>query len=123
MRYARLGPFVCLFSFGALYCMIGAQAAPFQDIPAGVNDALLGGTSLYAAKMICSAMILASIGLALSVGKVNFMATVIVMLATLAVLVSIAWLDFWLIIIVSLLIVAMFGRAMVDWVTGSQTGG
>ena len=109
--------------YGFMLLIGGAQAAPFQEIPEGVNDGLFGGTNLYASKMILAGGILASIGLALSVGKVNLMATVIVMLTVSGILVAIGWLDFWIIIMVALLIVAMFGKAMIAWVSGDQTGG
>jgi cellulose synthase/poly-beta-1,6-N-acetylglucosamine synthase-like glycosyltransferase len=51
------------------------------------------------------------------------MATVIVMLTTATVLVAIGWLDFWIIILVALLIVSMFGKAMISWVSGETSGG
>jgi len=59
----------------------------------------------------------------MSISKVNFMATVIVMLTTGAILVAIGWLDFWIIILVALLIVAMFGKTMISWVSGDTSGG
>jgi hypothetical protein len=111
------------FSLGALMFIGMASASPYQDIPEGVNDALFGGSNLYAAKMILAGGVLASIGLAMSISKVNFMATVIVMLTTATVLVAIGWLDFWIIILVALLIVSMFGKAMISWVSGETSGG
>ena len=119
----RIPIMVGFFSLGALMFIGMASAAPYQEIPEGLNEALFGGSNLYAAKMILAGGILASIGLAMSISKVNFMATVIVMLTTGAILVAIGWLDFWIIILVALLIVSMFGKAMISWVSGDTAGG
>jgi hypothetical protein len=119
----RIPIMVGLFAFSSLMFIGMASASPYQDIPEGVNDALFGGSNLYAAKMILAGGVLASIGLAMSISKVNFMATVIVMLTTAAILVAIGWLDFWIIILVALLIVSMFGKAMITWVSGETSGG
>ena len=121
-RY-RIPILVAFFSLSSLMFIGMASASPYQDIPEGVNDALFGGSNLYAAKMILAGGVLASIGLAMSISKVNFMATVIVMLTTATVLVAIGWLDFWIIILVALLIVSMFGKAMISWVSGETSGG
>jgi hypothetical protein len=113
-----------LLSFGAfMFAVGGARAAPFQEIPQGLNEALFGGSNLYAAKMILAGGMLASIGLAMTVTKVNFMATVIVMLTTAGILTAIGWLDFWVIIMVALLVVAIFGKTMITWASGDQSGG
>ena len=121
-RY-RIPVMVGFFSLGVLIFIGMASAAPYQDVPEGVNDALFGGSNLYAAKMILAGGILASIGLVMSISKVNFMATVIVMLTTAAILVAIGWLDFWIIILVALIIVSMFGKTMITWVSGDTSGG
>ena len=121
-RY-RIPIMVGFFSLGVLMFIGMASAAPYQDVPEGVNDALFGGSNLYAAKMILAGGILASIGLVMSISKVNFMATVIVMLTTAAILVAIGWLDFWIIILVALIIVSMFGKTMITWVSGDTSGG
>ena len=105
-----------------MFAVGGARAAPFQEIPEQVNTALFGGSNLYAAKMILAGGILASIGLAMSMTKINFMATVIVMLTTAAILTAIGWLDFWIIIMVALLIAAIFGKTMIGWASGDKTG-
>lgn len=125
MRWSSASLIALMAIQGLMVVVGGARAAPYQDIPEGVDEALFGGTNLFAAKMILAGGILASVGLALSVGKVNFMATVIVMLTVASILVAIGWLDFWIIIMVALVIVAMFGKAMINWVTGEsgQSGG
>ena len=121
-RY-RIPIIVGLFALSSLMFIGMARASPYQDIPQGLNEALFGGSNLYAAKMILAGGVLASIGLAMSISKVNFMATVIVMLTTATILVAIGWLDFWIIILVALLVVSMFGKAMITWVSGDTTGG
>jgi len=121
-RY-RIPIMVGLFAFSSLMFIGMARASPYQDIPQALNEALFGGSNLYAAKMILAGGVLASIGLATSISKVNFMATVIVMLTTAAILVAIGWLDFWIIILVALLVVSMFGKAVITWVSGDTTGG
>jgi hypothetical protein len=121
-RY-RIPIMVGLFAFSSLMFIGMARASPYQDIPQALNEALFGGSNLYAAKMILAGGVLASIGLAMSISKVNFMATVIVMLTTATILVAIGWLDFWIIILVALLVVSMFGKAMITWVSGDSTGG
>ena len=119
----RIPIMVGFFALSSLLFIGMASAAPYQDIPEGVNDALFEGSNLFAAKMILGGGVLASIGLAMIISKVNFMATVIVMLTTGAILVAIGWLDFWIIILVALLIVAMFGKTMISWVSGDTSGG
>jgi hypothetical protein len=121
-RY-RIPIMVGLFAFSSLMFIGMARASPYQDIPQALNEALFGGSNLYAAKMILAGGVLASIGLATSISKVNFMATVIVMLTTAAILVAIGWLDFWIIILVALLVVSMFGKAVITWISGDTTGG
>jgi len=121
-RY-RIPILVAFFALSTLMFIGMASASPYQDIPQGINDALFGGSNLYAAKMILAGGILASIGLAMSMTKVNLMATVIVMLTTAAILTAIGWLDFWIIILVALLIVSIFGKAMITWVSGDTSGG
>jgi len=123
MHYARTGILAILAFYFFFYLVGGASASPYQDIPEGVNDALFDGANLFAAKMILAGAILTSIGLGLSVGKVNLMATVIVMLVIASILVAIGWLDFWIIIMVALLVAVMFGKAMIVWASGDQTGG
>jgi len=123
MHYARTGILAILAFYFFFYLVGGAEASPYQDIPEGVNEALFDGSNLFASQMILAGAILASIGLALSVGKVNFMATTIVMLTVASILVAIGWLDFWIIIMVALVVVAMFGKTMASWVTGDNQGG
>jgi hypothetical protein len=121
--YGTRSALIAVLAIQGFMLAIGmAQGAPFQELPEGVDHALFGDSNLYASKMILAGGILASLGLALSVGKVNLMATVIVMLTASAILVAIGWLDFWIMIMVSLLVVAMFGKAMVSWVSGESGG-
>lgn len=120
MHYSRTA-IIGLFALEAfMFAIGGARAAPYQDIPNGINEALFGGSNLYAAKMILSGGILLSIGLVMSMAgkKVNLMATAIVMLAMGGILVSIGWLDFWVMIVAGMLVVVMFGKAIASWATG-----
>jgi len=48
----RIPIMIGFFSLGVLMFIGMASAAPYQDIPEGVNDALFEGSNLFAAKMI-----------------------------------------------------------------------
>jgi len=110
------------FGMFALLGMQGVQAIPSDDLPEGLNRALFGGSNLYAAKMILAGSILASLGLALSMAKMNVMGTIIVLLSTAGVEAAIGWLPMWVLYLVAMVIVAMFSKSMADWVTGNKSG-
>jgi hypothetical protein len=118
MRYARTGLLAILAFYFFFYTIGGAQAAPFQEIPDAVNHALFGGSNLTAARMILAGGILASIGLALSVGKMNFFGTVIVLLVVSGILTAMGWLQAWLLVLAALIVAAFWSKQAANWIGG-----
>jgi len=101
---------------------LSAQAIDINDIPTSFADAV--GISQTAAELVISAMILLSIGIALSMFKGSNMAlTVIIMIAMVGMLTAIGWLDAWLLVMIVLVIALMFGQKLRDWGTTRMSGG
>ncbi len=97
-----------------------ASASVISDIPHSVNDALLDGTSLYAARAILTAAIMASAGLALSVGrKTSQMTIMLVLMSVLGALTAIGWADITFLVIGILIVAGQFLSPMVKTIWGS----
>ena len=110
---------VSILAFGTM----AASASIASDIPQGLNEALLGGTSLYAAKAILTAAIMASGGLAFAMLKLPPAGIFIVLLSILGALTAIGWADVTFLALAGFITVAMFGRTVADWVLGGPSGG
>ena len=119
----RIPIMIGFFSLSSLFLLGMASAAPFQDIPQALQDAVFGGGDPYMAKMLLSVAILASLGLTLSMSKVNFVGTMIVLLATAGLLSAIGWLDYWIILFACLIIAGMFAKNISNWIAGSGDSG
>ena len=118
MHYVRTGILVILAFYFFFYLVGGAQAAPIDDIPQAVQDGLFGGGDSGTAKLFLSGAILASIGLALSVSKVNFFGTAIVLLATAGVLTGMGWLSAWLLVLAGLIVAGFWAKEASIWIGG-----
>jgi len=121
MRIAALT--FAMLSFAMMAAIGSASASVISDIPNQLNDALLDGASLFAAKAILTAAIMVSVGLLLAVLKMPVMGIFIVLLTTLAALTAIGWADISILILVAFIIVFMFGKTVIPALTGSQGGG
>jgi len=113
---------VIQFAAVGIFAVIGARASVISDIPVQLNDALLDGTSLYAAKAILTAAIMVSAGLVLAMLKMPPTGLFIVLLAVLGALTAIDWADITFLILAALIVVAMFGKTMTEWMQGKASG-
>lgn len=100
-----------------------ASASVVSDIPAKLNTALLGGSSLYAAQMILTASIMMSCGLSLAMLRMPPAGIFIILFSVLGALSAIGWADVTFLAMAGFIAVAMFGRTMVDWVLGDKGAG
>ena len=121
-RY-RFPLMVAFMGLCAMFLMHDGRASIISDIPIQLNNALLDGTSLYAAKALLTAAIMVSAGLVLAMLKMPPTGLFIVLLAVLGALTAIDWADITFLILAALVIVAMFGKTMVEWIQGGQTQG
>lgn len=114
--------YVPLMALGMLLFIgsASASAGPVTDIPDAINDALFGGGNLYGAQALLTAMVMVSVGLLLSMMKLNYVATFIVLFAVLAALTAIGWTDITLLLICALFVVAMFAKRMAEYFGGGQ---
>jgi hypothetical protein len=109
---------VSILAFGTM----AASASIVSDIPAAVNTALLGGSSLFAARAILTAAIMMSAGMTLAMLKMPPVGIFIVLLMVLGALTAISWADISFLIMASLLIVAMFTKTIWEYIGGKSSG-
>jgi hypothetical protein len=102
---------------------MAARASVLSDIPDGLNTALLGGTSLYAAKAILTASIMASAGLAFAMVRMPPAGIFIILITVLGALTAIGWADLTFLALAAFITVALFGKTMAGWVTGTGESG
>lgn len=102
---------------------MGVQASVVSDIPEKINIALLGGTSLYAAKAILTASMMMACGLTLGMLRVPPAGLFIALLTVLGALTAIGWADLTFLALAAFMTVAMFGKTMAGWVTGTGDSG
>ena len=107
----------------SIFAIGGANASIISDIPVQLNDAFLDGASLYAAKAILTAAIMVSAGLAIAMLRMPPSGIFICLLAVLGALTAIDWADITFLILAALIIVAMFGKTMVEWMQGGGAPG
>lgn len=93
---------------------ISAQisAGPIEDIPDEFAEAL-GYEDTYVAEMLLSMFILASLGLALAVARAPPSIIIVLLIVAIGTLTVMGWLDTWVLVLVALLTVALFGRALI----------
>ena len=120
-RY-RFPLMVAFMGLCAMFLMHDGRASIISDIPNQLNDALLDGTSLYAAKAILTAAIMVSAGMVIAMLKMPPTAIFIVLLSVLGALTAIGWADITFLIMAALIVVAMFGKTMTEWMQGKSSG-
>ena len=106
----------------AMFLMGSGRASIISDIPSELNNALLDGTSLYAAKAIITAAIMMSAGLVLAMLRMPPAAIFIVLLSVLGALTAIGWADITFMVLAAFITVGMFGKTMADYILGKGTG-
>jgi len=102
----------------AMFLMGSGRASIISDIPTELNNALLDGTSLYAAKAIITAAIMMSAGLVLAILKLPPAGMFIVLMSVLGALTAIGWADITFLILAAFLTVIMFGKTLAEWMLG-----
>jgi len=107
----------------AMFLMGSGRASIISDIPTELNNALLDGTSLYAAKAIITASIMMAAGLVLAMLKLPMVGIILVLMSILGALTAIGWADITFLIISCLLVLAMFGKTVVEWTQGGAAPG
>lgn len=95
-----------------------ASASPISDIAEGLNDALFGGTNLYAAQTILTACVMVSVGLFLAVFELPYVGVFIVLFCVLGALTAIGWADITFILVAALIAASMFAKTAVDYMSG-----
>jgi len=110
------------FAAVGIFAINGARASVISDIPNSLNDALLDGTSLYAAKAILTGAIMVSAGLIIAMLRMPPAAIFIVLLSVLGALTAIGWADLTFLILAALIVMAMFGKTMTEWMQGKTSG-
>jgi len=114
----RLPLMIAWIGLCAMFLMGDGRASIISDIPNKLNDALLDGTSLYAAKAILTASIMMSAGLVLAMAKhPSVMLILIVLMSILGALTAIGWADLTFLILAALACMAMFGSKIAGWMT------
>lgn len=116
MRSTRVVLLALMILEAATIFVADAQAAPYNEIPEDVNDALFGGGNLFAAKMLLSLCILTSLGIALSASrKANMLVSAIVLISAVGFLVAIAWLDLWILVVLVIVLMTLFAKNVAGW--------
>ena len=121
-RY-RLPLMVAFMGLCAMFLMHDGRASIISDIPIQLNDALLDGTSLYAAKAILTAAIMVSAGLTIAMLKMPPAGLFIVLLTVLGALTAIGWADITFLILAGFITVIMFGKTLAEWMLGGSPEG
>ena len=118
-RKVRVFAAILAVNMLALLVVAGTTVgSPVSDIPDGMNDALFDGSNLFATQAILTAMVMMAAGLVLAVMKLNYIAVIIVLLAVLGALTAIGWAPPILILLSAMVIVGMFVKSMVEYMTG-----
>ena len=89
-----------------------------SDIPDAVDEALFGGSNLFAAQAILTAIVLVSVGLMLAVLGLDYIATFVVLFGVLGALTAMGWADPTIILVCGLFVVAMFTKRIVEYISG-----
>ena len=110
------------FGLLSMFAMGQSRASIVTDIPNSLNQALLGGSSLWAAQAILTAAIMMSCGLALAMLKMPPPGMFMVLLTVLGALTGIGWADISFLAMAGFIAVAMFGKTMAEWLLGESTG-
>ena len=113
---------ITAFAFVGLMAASGmAAASPISDIADSLNDAMFGGTNLFAAQSILTAAVLVAAGLPLAVMRFDEKGIFIVLFAVLGALTAIGWAPPLLILVAALIAVGLFVQKMAGYWTGGST--
>lgn len=105
-----------------LFVSASSSAAPFNDIPEAVNEALFEGANLYAAKMILAGAILLSAILAMGMAKLGLVPMIFMILVLVGILTAIGWLDYWILVLGAIIVAIMFAGKVTETLDRSSGG-
>ena len=118
----RILPLVLGFGIFAVlgFGASSAQASVINDIPDALNGWLFDGTNLYAAKMLVSGMVMASLGLSMAISRLPILATLVCLFAVMASLTAIGWMDKVVLLLSAVLTAGLFAVKMREIYHGAE---
>jgi len=120
-KYTLMGVLVLAIMSILVFGSMGAEASVIDDIPDAVNDSVFDGENLFMAKLLIATAIMVSVGFAMAAARMDLTPIVIILFAVMGLLVALGWMEYWIMLIGVLVVVAMFGTKMADWL-GSRGG-
>jgi len=121
----RTGVSVCVWGLIALLAIVGiassVSAITVSEVPEALADTM--GIEVYAAQVLLSMSFIMGVTLALAFARAPFFAYVAVDLVMIIFFVSIAWLDYWIIILIIVVLMLVFGTQMRDTMFPGGGGG
>ena len=119
-RTSKAKAWLIVFGLNMLALLViagSSSASTFTDIPTEVGDAL--GVSAETAALMLSACILASLGMVLALlsKKFNMLTMAVPLVAVMAFLVTIAWLPYWVLLVIGLIIAIQFSGKLKEVLT------
>jgi len=116
---------VYMFGLIALFAVVGiagsVSAVTVSEVPEALADTM--GIDEYSARVLLSMSFIMGVTLALAFARAPFFAYVAVDLVMIIFFVSIAWLDYWIIILIIVVLMLVFGTQMRDTLFPGGGGG
>lgn len=103
-----------------LSCTFTVSASPVSDVPDALNDAIFGGTNLFGAQAVLTAIVMVSVGMLLAMLDLNYLGIFIVLFAVLGGLTAMGWADPTLIFVAGLIAGGMFVEKIASFFTGRK---
>jgi len=114
-----------MFGLIALFAVVGiagsVSAVSVGDVPEALADTM--GIDEYSAEVLLSMSFIMGITLALAFARAPFFAYVAVDLVMIIFFISIGWLDYWIIILIIVVLMLVFGTQMRDTLFPGGGGG
>ena len=125
MQETRKSVSVYMFGLIALFAVVGiagsVSAVTVSEVPEALADTM--GIDEYSARVLLSMSFIMGVTLALAFARAPFFAYVAVDLVMIIFFVSIAWLDYWIIILIIVVLMLVFGTQMRDTLFPGGGGG
>ena len=125
MQVTRKSVSVYMFGLIALFAVVGiagsVSAVSVGEVPEALADTM--GIDEYSAEVLLSMSFIMGITLALAFARAPFFAYVAVDLVMIIFFISIGWLDYWIIILIIVVLMLVFGTQMRDTLFPGGGGG
>jgi hypothetical protein len=125
LQETRKSVSVYMFGLIALFAVVGiagsVSAVTVSEVPEALADTM--GIDEYSARVLLSMSFIMGVTLALAFARAPFFAYVAVDLVMIIFFVSIAWLDYWIIILIIVVLMLVFGTQMRDTLFPGGGGG